>query len=226
MQTEIQQSVRKTGIDILGDIPWGMHLCQFYQTKEDLVDILVPYFKAGLENNEFCMWITSEPLKAENAKAALNKELKDLDKYVKKGQIEILDYNDWYAKSGQFDSDQVLAGWVEKEKQAIEKGFEGLRLTGNTFWLEKKDWRRFTDYEAAINSVISKSRMLAIFSYPLDKCRASEVIDVVSNHQFAIIRDEGKWICIENFEYKKAEEALSESESKFRALFTHMVAGS
>jgi len=46
---------RKSGIDILGDVPWGTHLCQFYHTKEDLIDILVPYFKAGLENNEFCM---------------------------------------------------------------------------------------------------------------------------------------------------------------------------
>ncbi len=29
---------------------WGIHFCQFYQTKEDLMDILVPYFKAGLED--------------------------------------------------------------------------------------------------------------------------------------------------------------------------------
>ena len=44
---------RKTGIDIMGAVPWGTHLCQFYQTKDDLIDILVPYFKAGLENNEY-----------------------------------------------------------------------------------------------------------------------------------------------------------------------------
>jgi len=43
---------RKTGIDVIGDVPWGTHLCQFYQDKRDLIDILVPYFKAGLENNE------------------------------------------------------------------------------------------------------------------------------------------------------------------------------
>jgi len=52
------RSVRKIGIDVLDDVPWGTHLCQFYHTKEDLIEILVPYFKAGLENNEFCMWVT------------------------------------------------------------------------------------------------------------------------------------------------------------------------
>jgi hypothetical protein len=44
---------RISGIDIIGDIPWGTHFCQFYQTREDLIDILVPHFKAGLENNDF-----------------------------------------------------------------------------------------------------------------------------------------------------------------------------
>jgi hypothetical protein len=36
-------------------VPWGTHFCQFYQEQHDPVDIPVPYFKAGLENNEFCM---------------------------------------------------------------------------------------------------------------------------------------------------------------------------
>ena len=46
---------RKTGISVIGDRPWGTHFCRFYETKRDLLDTLVPYFKAGLENNEFCL---------------------------------------------------------------------------------------------------------------------------------------------------------------------------
>ena len=88
----MEEKNRKTGIDIVGDTPWGTHLCIFYQSKEDLIDILVPYFKAGLENNEFCMWVTSKPLKTEEAKSLLEKAIKNLDDYIKKGQIEILDY--------------------------------------------------------------------------------------------------------------------------------------
>ncbi|MCK4786057.1 MAG: MEDS domain-containing protein [Desulfobacteraceae bacterium] len=52
----------KMGSDFIGDVPWGTHMCQFYRTKDDLTDILVPYLKVGLENNEFCMWITGELL--------------------------------------------------------------------------------------------------------------------------------------------------------------------
>ena len=64
----IKKEKRKSGIDIVGDVSWGTHFCQFYQTKEDLLDILVPYFKLGLENNEFFMCVTSEPLKVEDAR--------------------------------------------------------------------------------------------------------------------------------------------------------------
>jgi hypothetical protein len=73
---------RKTGIEIIGDIPWSTHLCQFYETPKDLTDILVPYFKAGLENNEFCMWVTSPPLIEEVAREAMRTAMPDFDRYL------------------------------------------------------------------------------------------------------------------------------------------------
>jgi hypothetical protein len=62
---------RKTGIDIVGNIPWGTHFCLLYETKEDLLDILVSYCKAGLENKEFCMWVVAQPLTVEESTNAL-----------------------------------------------------------------------------------------------------------------------------------------------------------
>ena len=214
----MEKELRKTGIDLVGNASWGTHFCQFYQTPEDLIDILVPYFKAGLENNEFCMWITAEPLNAKKAKASLKKVVRSLDDYIEKGQIEILDYSQWYTKSGRFDAEEVLDGWVEKEKQALGRGFDGLRLTGNTFWLEDKDWGGFTEYEEMINDVIGNYKMIAVCSYSLDKCGATEIIDVVANHKFALIKRKNRWKIIESSERKQAEEALRESEGKLNAI--------
>jgi len=210
---------KMNGIEFIDEVPWGTHLCQFYQSKEDLIEILVPYFKQGLENNEFCMWITSEPLGVEDAKTALKEKVKNLDDYIRKGQIEILDYKQWYTATGRFEADKVLEGWVEKEKQAIEKGFDGLRLTGNTFWLKKKDWQSFADYEAVVNSVIRKHRMLAICSYSLDRCQAGEVIDIVNNHQFALIRKEGKWTTLESSERKRVQVKLQQHIKQLDCLY-------
>ncbi len=220
----ITRDIRKIGIPPISNAPWGTHFCQFYQTKEDLIDILVPYFKTGLENNEFCMWITSDPLRTDEAKKALSKKVNNLEKYIQKGQIEILDSSEWYTKSGRFNSDEVLSGWVNKEAWAREKGFDGLRLTGNTFWLEKKDWEDFTKYEESVNSVIGKYHMIAICSYSLDKCNASEIIDVVSNHQFALIKKDKKWHRIENPELKKVEDSLKAQRELFETVVNSMPA--
>jgi hypothetical protein len=88
-------SPREFGLSIVGDVPWGTYLCQFYESKKDLTEILVPYFAEGLRSNEFCMWVTSHPLEVEEAKKALRKAVPNLDEYVEKGQIEIISYIDW-----------------------------------------------------------------------------------------------------------------------------------
>jgi len=209
-----KEKLRKMGLDIIGNISWGTHLCVFYQSKEDLIDILVPYFKAGLENNEFCMWVCWDPLRAKEARTALSKKLRNLDDYILKGQIEIMDYSKRDTAQGDSGFANMKQFWVEKEKQAFEGGFEGLRLCGNSYWLEKKEWNNFKKYEEEVDNIIRNHKMIALCLYSLDKCDASEIIDVVNNHKSAIIKREGKWEIIESTERKKTEEKIK-SFSRF-----------
>ena len=216
----MQDKYRKSGIDTIGDIPWGTHICQLYHTKDDLTETLVPYFKAGLENNEFCMWVTSEPLGVEDAKESLGKTVRDLGDYISKGQIEILDYSEWYTKWGKFNAEEVSHSWVEKEMKALEKGFGGLRLAGNTFWLGAKDWVDLREYEAIMDSIIiGEHRMIAICTYPLDKCKPSEVLDVMNNHETTLTKQKGLWRTVESNERKRLKRVLSASETRYRRLF-------
>ena len=162
------------------------------------------------------MWITSEPLTVEEARAALQKAVPDFEVYLEKGQIEILPYTSWYVKNGLFDSKKVLAGWTEKLNRALEAGYKGLRVSGNTSWLEEKDWDNFSEYEEKIDSVISNSRMLALCTYSLEKCNAAEIIEVVANYQFALIKKKGKWERIESLRQKNVEKPLKTSNEELR----------
>ena len=74
----MQPELRRSGIEVVGDMPWGKHFCHFYNDRNDLLEILVPYFKAGLENNEFCVWVTSEFGKQE-VRNALQKVIPDVE---------------------------------------------------------------------------------------------------------------------------------------------------
>ncbi len=205
----MNNGLRKSGIELVGGVPWGTHLCMFYLTRADLLELLVPYFRAGLENNEFCMWVTSEPLSVEDADQALRQAVGDYDKKKASGQIEIVPYTDWYLKDGYFDLHRVFAGWIAKLENALKQGFDGLRTTGNTAWLESADWTGFTEYEEELDKIIGDYRMMAVCTYSLDKCGASEVIDVVKNHEYAIIEREGAWELIESAHRKRAREELA-----------------
>ena len=202
----MRKDLRESGIDIIGDVPWGTHFCQFYHTKEDLAGILVPYFKAGLENNEFCLWITSYPLGVEGAKEFLKKAVPNIDDYLEKGQIEIISYTCLNVTGSIYDSERIINYWIEKLNHALESGYEGLRLSGNTSWLEKKDWGYYVDYMGELDNIIRKYKMIALGSYFIDKYRIAEITEVVSNHQFSLVKRERKWEKIDNFGRKKAEE--------------------
>jgi PAS domain S-box-containing protein len=215
----MKKGLRKSGIDIVGEVPWGAHFCQFYQTKQDLIDILVPYFKAGLENNEFCMWVTSQPLEVEEAKKALGRAVPEIDIYLEKGQIEIIPYDRWYVIDGIFDSQRVLNGWIEKLDKALAKGYDGLRLSGNLFWVEREGWNEFVEYEEQVDNTIGNYRMMALCTYSLDKCTATDIIDVTFNHQFALVKKEGTWEQIESSRRKKEEEKALQATQHWGSTF-------
>lgn len=203
--TSVTTELRRTGVDVVGDIPWGTHFCLFYDTKEALLDTLVPYCKAGLESGEFCLWVVSPPLTVAEALQALRQAVPDFDRYSVDGSIEIVGAHDWYLQDGAFDLSRVIAGWNEKLARASSKGYAGVRVTGDTAWLERKDWADFCEYEESLNGAIANQRLAVLCTYPLAACGAAEILDVVRTHQFAVTRRLGTWEIIETAGHKQAK---------------------
>jgi PAS domain S-box-containing protein len=198
--------LRKTGIGIVGDMPWGTHFCHFYETKQDLLDTLVPYFKAGLESKEYCLWVVSdsELITVEEAKEALAQAIPDLDRHLSDENIEILNGHDWYFEKNVLNLEIVASAWDAKVKRALARGYDGLRASADTFWLREKDWKDFCAYEKQVNDWITNQRMTVLCTYPLSKSGAAEVLDVAQTHQFAIARRQGEWEVFESLELRQA----------------------
>jgi signal transduction histidine kinase/CheY-like chemotaxis protein len=200
---------RKSGIPAVGSIPWGAHFCQFYRDEADLAETLIPFFKTGLETNEACLWITSGSLTAEKGTALLRAAVSDLDRRIEAGQIDIVPIDHWYTPGDLFDSEAVLAGWVERERLARERGFEGLRLSGDTIWVQRSGWNNFMDYERKVNGAFRSLKLVALCTYCSETCSASDVIDVCSHHEFALARRDGAWELLESSSLKTAKEELA-----------------
>jgi MEDS: MEthanogen/methylotroph, DcmR Sensory domain len=205
-------ALRKSGIEMVGDVPWGTHFCQFYDTKDDLLEVIVPYIKAGLESNEACVWVVSA-LTQKDVCNALSRALPDFERYLADQSLEIHQDHEWYLTDGFFDLDKVKQAWSEKLAQALARGRAGLRVTGDTFWLKrnrlKRDqWRNFNDYEAALDRYFVDLRMICLCSYPLTVSGAADILDVTHAHQFAVARRKGGWELVESAELKQAKSEI------------------
>ncbi len=215
---ESKDLARETGITALGRVPWGTHICLFYRSKTDLLNLLPPYFKAGLEMGELCIWVTSEFLSAGEVENTMRKSMPDFDTYLERGQIEILPHSQWYLSGGNFDMQRVLRGWAAKLNQALKEGYAGIRVTGDTAWLGRKIWKNFANYEHEINEAIRQYRMIAVCSYCLDKCGIRDLIDVVNNHQLGLIKEDGEWTLTKNAERLRAEQKAREYQAQLKSL--------
>src|SRR6266852_7366648 len=206
--TAMTTEMRKTGIDVVGDMPWGTHFCLFYETKDDILDTLISYCNAGLKSEEFCLWVVAETVTVDEAKHALNQAVPELDRYLADHSIEIVASRDWYLQGGTFDLKRVIAGWHEQLARALASGYAGVRVTGDTAWLEKKDWKDFCEYEEALNESVANQRLAVLCTYPLAACGAVEILDVVRTHQFAVAKRHGDWDVIETPGLKLAKEEI------------------
>ena len=201
----MSMDIRKSGFDVVGDIPWGTHFCLFYETKSDLLEIAVACCKAGLEDREFCLWVVAAPLTVEEATHALKQAVPDCNRYFADESIEIVASRDWYLPEGTFDLNRVIRGWNEKLGHALARGYAGIRVTGDTAWLAKKDWKDFCEYEDLLNNAVTNQRMAVLCTYPLVSCGATEILDVVRTHQFAATQRCGNWDVIETAGHKQAK---------------------
>jgi two-component system, LuxR family, sensor kinase FixL len=209
--------LRPTGISGLGAVPWGAHLCQFYDGESELLEILVPFFSAGLAANEFCMWITSQRVSVRQAIDALRVAVPEIDRLLAEGRIEILDFRDWYRLTGKFDSVRVRDGWIDRYHRALSRGFDGMRVTGDTAWLSEDEWEDFMHYEAQVDPIIGSSRMIALCTYSLALCDTRKMTDVIANHEYTLLREKGNWGAIKSYGRRRAEAALRQSEIRLRS---------
>ena len=158
----VDEQLRPTGIGVVGDVPWGTHFFLFHETKEDLIDACVPYFRAGLESGEMCIWAIDDPLTEEEVRYCLRDAIPGFDDYFESRSIEIVRGREWYMTGADLDLERVTRGWKQKMERALNSGYAGLRLSADTAWLDKRDWKEFCEYEKEVNDSILDTPMLAL----------------------------------------------------------------
>jgi len=214
MNAKNGQRLRDTGLEAVGKVAWGSHFCVFYETKKDLLDIVVPFFEAGLQANEFCLWIVanSDLLTINEAKEVLHDAVPDLDRLLKNGNIEIVPYSKWFMTDGAVDVHKAIARFRQKVSEAAKRGFSGTRLTGSPAWMRNNlRARSFREFEQQFDGQLTREQMIAACTFPLRLSGAEDILNAARTHQFAVTVRKGAWKRVEITDLKSAKrEAITD----------------
>jgi DNA-binding CsgD family transcriptional regulator len=191
-------ALRRTGILPLDLLPWGAHICLFYETPEDLIDANVGYFRAGLADNEYCLWALSDEIGRVQAIAALRETIADFDDHLAGGAIELVPGGDWYHGADAFDLKRNMGSLDAKLNEALSRGFVGIRASGYAFWMKSQHWRAFRQYEEALDNWLAGKPMIGLCTYKLGASWAANLLDVARVHHFSIVMRDGNWEYLED----------------------------
>jgi DNA-binding CsgD family transcriptional regulator len=176
-------------VDAVAQMGWGSHLCLFYETKQELLDLVVPYLTEGIEANEFCLWAKPDSVTPWQAKTAFDAVTAKYDHVT----LQILSAPEFY---GTGDFQRIANFWDKLLSAALANGFKGLRACGDMSWLGASDWEQFCIYEMGVNGGIAGKKK-ALCTYPLSAACSGDIADVAVAHKCTLAKQKRDWTAIE-----------------------------
>lgn len=180
------QNYAPSGLTMTPSLRWGSHLGHFFGSAGELEEALVPYFKAGLENNEACLWVTRAPFDAAKVRAALNAVMPDLPDREDRGQIQFVNGSSFYRTGEPIAAADLVDDLRRREQAALAAGFSGLRTAGNCGWADYRCWPDFLRYESLVHEAVHGRRMICLCSYEPAKLQGPQIIDLVNRHHLML----------------------------------------
>lgn len=184
--------MRKLGIAGVDKVPWGTHVCHSYASKNELIATLIPFLKAGLENNEACILVSIPSVSSYDMVSSLQRAIPDFEKYLEKEQLEILRYDEWYLPGGKFNAESILKRWANQTNQALKRGYSGLRAAGTTDWISGNQWSFWLKYEEEVERAIQGLRMIALCNFSRVNTPPTLLLNLIKTHQFACLSRKGE----------------------------------
>jgi len=163
----------------------------FYETEKDLCQIAASFFRTGVENNELCVWVVPPYMGIEGAKKSLGAEIEDLDAHIRKGRMKFMNSTDVYNGPDGISPDKLLDGLTRMERDALEKGFSALRISGDASWLPEVNWEKFVDYERRVNELLKEKKITALCTFPMQKLDLHNIFTMKLYHGVTITNQSG-----------------------------------
>jgi hypothetical protein len=133
------------------------HVCAFFNSREEEYRVLLHFIKEGIDRGEKAFHITDPALKADHLQRIERAGI-DVTDTQRRGQLQVLVWQEAYLREGHFDQDAMLA-LIEQVLQAgVTEGFPLTRLVAHMEWAleDRPGVNDLVEYETRLNYVLPK----------------------------------------------------------------------
>jgi hypothetical protein len=165
-----------------------LHICAFFDSREEQYEILLPWLKEGIDHKEEVLTILSSSLHNDHCSRLSQAGIR-VEEALKNKQLKIEASESSYLQGDCFAA-QRMFGIVEKAVIEAEKGPYGrFRACGDMEWALKNlpGTDELIEYEARLNFLTPNHDCSIICSYDINKFSGSAIADVLATHPFVIM---------------------------------------
>ena len=164
-----------------------MHICGFFDSKEQQYEVIIPYIMEGLEANEKVINILEGSRHGEHCRCLADNGISITENLVN-GQLEILASENTYTKDGVFAAEKMYKMLESNLLSASRAGYESVRACGDMVWALKNLPRtdELLEYEASLNELTPKHSCSLICMYDTNSFSPEMLEDILRTHPYVI----------------------------------------
>lgn len=162
------------------------HVCQIFQTRNELVDAVVPFLVQGIQRGE-----RSILLAAQDVLESVRARLGGFDGSEAGGAYLLLDRPNAGMRAGRLRPDGMSEFLHGLETDAVAAGYSGLRVCGEAGWVLGEDVSpgEVLEYEIEINRLLPPTRSSLLCCYDRTRFDGAVIHDVMRTHPLVILNE-------------------------------------
>ena len=173
--------------------PQSPRISAIYKDIEELTELLVAYFKEGIERGEYCLWISPDKLTADRVKLEFEKAGLCVEHSLASSQLDIL-------PAHPFPEDLTL--FASAVKELTENGYRKTLSGGFSGFRTNFDFKGYGDLlkpcletcEKAVETTAfeNNKRLTLLCTLPLEELSGKSLLEIMEENN-VLAKRKGKW---------------------------------
>jgi len=153
------------------------HASLLYETTDAKLKVVLNFAKYAVDNKDALIYVCSEA-SVEETRVIMAKFGIDVKTLEKSGALKILDYTQQYIIDGKFSAENTVDLWRLYYKDAVSKGFKGLKAIEETDCFFKHNMQKeLVHYEKLLHQMLDYP-LIALCAYCTDKLSKPGAVNI------------------------------------------------